>query len=154
MAHALLSSLSMKTLLVPTDFSASSKLALDRAVALAAKLDARIVLLNTWELPVIGLPDGALVATPVWATRIIDAADADLRAEAARHPGAPIEILAKQGETWRTILDVAAERGADMIVMGTHGRRGLPRALLGSVTEKVVRTSDVPVLTMRAPDVT
>jgi nucleotide-binding universal stress UspA family protein len=56
--------------------------------------------------------------------------------------------MVKQGETWRTILDTVAEVGAELIVMGTHGRRGLPRALLGSVAEKIVRTATCPVLTV------
>jgi nucleotide-binding universal stress UspA family protein len=142
-----------KPLLVPTDFSECSKSALDQAVALAKKLEAEVVLMNAWELPVIGLPDGAIVATPEWATRIMDACEKSLREEAARHAasGVKIRTLAKQGDSWRAILDVAAELPAEMIVMGTHGRRGLPRALLGSVAEKVVRTAECPVLTVRVP---
>lgn len=54
------------------------------------------------------------------------------------------------GEPWREILEAARERGADFIVMGTHGRRGLTRVLLGSVAEKVVRLSPVPVVTVPA----
>lgn len=140
------------TLLVPTDFSECSKAALDRAVALAKKLDARVVVFNAWELPIVGLPDGAIVATPEWAMKIIEVTEKELRAEAARHAkaGVRIETMTKQGDTWRTILDVAEQLRAEMIVMGTHGRRGLPRALLGSVAEKVVRTADCPVLTVHA----
>ena len=52
------------------------------------------------------------------------------------------------GELWRAILEIATERDVDLIVMGTHGRRGLSRLFLGSIAEKVVRLSPVPVLTV------
>ncbi len=63
-----------------------------------------------------------------------------------------IEPLLASGPPWEQILQVAKERGADLIVMGTHGRRGLSHALLGSVAEKVVRISPIPVLTVGTPD--
>lgn len=55
----------------------------------------------------------------------------------------------RHGNPYRTIVNYADENGIDIIVMATHGRRGIDRYLLGSVTEKVVRTADVPVLTVR-----
>lgn len=55
----------------------------------------------------------------------------------------------RHGEPYQTITEYAEENDIDLIMMGTHGRRGLRRRLIGSVTEKVVRTSDVPVLTVR-----
>jgi nucleotide-binding universal stress UspA family protein len=55
------------------------------------------------------------------------------------------------GAAWDEIGRVAVEQNADLIVMGTHGRRGLPRAILGSVAERVIRTSTVPVLTVHGP---
>ncbi len=61
----------------------------------------------------------------------------------------PVETVVLQGNAYERILDYADESDADLIVMGTHGRTGVDRYLLGSVTEKVVRTSDVPVLTVR-----
>lgn len=70
------------------------------------------------------------------------------RADAA---DVPVETGVTTGNPYREILDYADENGIDLIVMGTHGRRGLDRYLLGSVTEKVVRSSHVPVLTVRAP---
>jgi nucleotide-binding universal stress UspA family protein len=56
------------------------------------------------------------------------------------------------GDPYEEIIDYAETEGVDMIVMGTHGRSGLDRFLLGSVTEKVVRTADAPVLTVRLSD--
>jgi len=64
-------------------------------------------------------------------------------------PGIPVETTVLQGNPHERIVDYADEMGADLIVMGTYGRTGVDRYLLGSVTERVVRTSDVPVLTVR-----
>jgi len=55
----------------------------------------------------------------------------------------------KEGEPYQVITDYATEIDADLIAMGTHGRRGISRQLIGSVTEKVVRTAETPVLTVR-----
>jgi nucleotide-binding universal stress UspA family protein len=60
-----------------------------------------------------------------------------------------VETAVVSGTPYRGILDYADESGIDLIVMGTHGRTGVDRYLLGSVTEKIVRTADVPVLTVR-----
>jgi len=57
--------------------------------------------------------------------------------------------VVKEGEPYQVITDYAAAVDADLIAMGTHGRRGLSRHLIGSVTEKVVRTAETPVLTVR-----
>jgi universal stress protein A len=60
--------------------------------------------------------------------------------------------MLRSGAPWQQTLEVAREIGADLIVMGTHGRSGLAHAFLGSVAEKVVRMSPIPVLTLRAED--
>jgi nucleotide-binding universal stress UspA family protein len=62
-----------------------------------------------------------------------------------------IEGVVAQGAPHQAILDYVDEHDIDLVVMGTHGRTGLDRYLLGSVTEKVVRLSDAPVLTVRMP---
>ena len=61
------------------------------------------------------------------------------------------QSLLKVGPEWERILDAVKEANVDLIVMGTQGRRGLPRLILGSVAEKVVRLSPVPVLTVHGP---
>lgn len=63
-----------------------------------------------------------------------------------------VETAVLNGTPYERILDYAEEADADLLVMGTHGRTGVDRYLLGSVTEKVIRTADAPVLTVRAPD--
>jgi nucleotide-binding universal stress UspA family protein len=67
---------------------------------------------------------------------------------AARH--AKTDGLLRQGNPAPEIVDAIRAHGIDLVVMGTHGRHGLPRLLLGSVAEKVVRTSPVPVMTVSA----
>jgi nucleotide-binding universal stress UspA family protein len=70
-----------------------------------------------------------------------------LRDLKAKWPGST--ALFKRGVAWRQILLAIEETAADLVVMGTHGRQGLSRALIGSIAEKVVRLSPVPVLTVR-----
>ncbi len=141
-----------KLLLVPSDFGASSDHALAYAVELARAFKAEIIVLHAYEIPALGLPDGAVVATPEVATRIAEGAQIGLRKALEPHAASGVALrgLVTQGDTWRAILDTAAETHAGMIVMGTHGRRGLPRMLLGSVAEKVVRTATIPVVTVHA----
>ena len=66
--------------------------------------------------------------------------------------GVPVETAVVSGEPYERIREYADEQDVDLIVMGTHGRTGVDRYLLGSVTEKVVRTVDQPVLTVRMND--
>lgn len=141
-----------KTILVPTDFGEGSEAALAYAVDLAKALGAEVVVLHTYEIPMVGFPDGTLVATAELTTRVLNGAQLGLDEAKKKHAasGVAFRTLVKQGETWRTILETVDEVGAGLVVMGTHGRRGLPRALLGSVAEKVVRTATCPVLTVHA----
>lgn len=68
------------------------------------------------------------------------------------HANTAVALSLRRGVPWVEITSAAAETKADLIVMGTHGRRGMARALLGSVAEKVVRTAPCPVLTVHLPD--
>ena len=144
-----------KTILVPHDFGTGSEHALTYAVDLAKALGAELVVMHADEIPVIGFPDGALLATPELATRVLEGANTGLKKAVAAHASAGVAVrsMVKQGPTWQTIIETATEIGAGMIVMGTHGRHGLPRALLGSVAEKVVRAAHCPVLTVHSSDV-
>jgi len=65
-----------------------------------------------------------------------------------RAEGPRTDAVFRQGTPFDVILDVAKSEGCDLIVIGTHGRRGVARVLLGSVAERVVRLSPVPVLTV------
>ena len=140
-----------KTILVPTDFSHAAAVALDYAVELAQKLGAKLQVMHAFELPLVGFPDGNMTITAEMATRITVAAQKALDDIVAKHKPRDIEIVTSlvQGDPREAVLTKAAEVGADLIVMGTHGRRGIARALIGSVAESVVRTSSIPVLTLR-----
>jgi nucleotide-binding universal stress UspA family protein len=137
-------------ILVPTDFSACSEHALDYAVQIAERLDAKLHLLSVIGVPSYGVPElGVGITAPM-----IDNLIADHQRELDQLAGTRklvTETLVRVGDARDVILQTADEIKADLIVMGTHGRRGFSRALLGSVTEMVVRTSPIPVLTVRGP---
>jgi nucleotide-binding universal stress UspA family protein len=63
-----------------------------------------------------------------------------------------VKSIVNMGVAWLDVLRVVEETRPDLLVLGTHGRRGLKRAVLGSVAEKLVRSSPVPVLTVHAPE--
>jgi nucleotide-binding universal stress UspA family protein len=138
------------SILVPTDFSAASRHALEIGIELASKFDARLTLAHFWEVP--PYPYFGVMGEWDLVTPIGEAAEKQLAsalAQAQQRLPRAISIC-RMGSPWQEILHVIDETQADLIVMGTHGRRGLSHALLGSVAEKVVRTSPVPVLTVQA----
>ncbi|HVY46768.1 MAG TPA: universal stress protein [Minicystis sp.] len=138
-------------ILVATDFSACAALAVDVAVDLAQQFGAKLTLLHVFEPPLQYDMGWSYPIPPMVDLQAVDeqALEAELERLRARFPA--IEAVSSSGSAWRRILAIAKARGADLVVMGTHGRHGLPRALLGSVAEKVVRMSEVPVLTVRLP---
>jgi glycine betaine transporter len=140
-----------RTILVPVDFSASSEAALDYAVELAGKLDAKLYILNVVALSGLGVPElGAALAPTVIDSMVRDSEAALAKLADARRSRAQIaDTLLRTGDARDVIVQTVEEVAADLIVMGTHGRRGVSRALLGSVAETVVRTSPCPVLTVR-----
>ena len=138
----------MKHVVVATDFSDIAEHALDRAVSLAAQLGASITIVHSYELPMLSLPDGVVVATAEMMVTIVAAAQQHLDKTVKRlaEQGVTVKSVLRSGVPWEEINDVAHAESADLIVIGTHGRRGLARALMGSVAERVVRTSKLPVL--------
>ncbi len=140
-----------RTILVPTDFSEHADHALAYAVDLAAHLDATLHLLHVLPSPSMAIPE----ATLAYLTTVMESADresqAALAALAAKYRDrvtlAPVRL--EIGDARDAIDRVAELVAADLIVMGTHGRRGVRRVLLGSVAESVVRTAPCPVLTVR-----
>jgi nucleotide-binding universal stress UspA family protein len=136
--------------LVPLDFEEPSQEALEVALTLAVTFDAKLTVLHAWDLPVYSYA-GLSYLPPDVATVVEEAAETSLASAMAL----VIKILPRaksvlvRGRPDVEILDAAARLKVDLIVMGTHGRRGVSRMLLGSVAEKVVRSSPVPVLTIR-----
>ena len=141
-----------KTILVPTDFSEPAGLALDRALEIASSVKACVVLLYVCPLPYVTALEGAMVPSGDIVEALRDAGRKGLEGAIERRKGSNVAIEPKLvlGDPRTSILDAAKEVGADMIVMGTHGRRGLAHVFLGSTAEAVVRTSPIPVLTIRA----
>ena len=142
----------IKTILCPVDFSSGASAATEYAVGLAEKLGARVHLLHVYPLPMLAAPDGGLMVTPEVVARMSTESERAISEVAARYVGrgAEIETHVSDGAPYAEILRKAEKIGADLIVMGTHGRSGIAHLLLGSVAEKVVRSSPIPVLTVRS----
>jgi len=139
-----------ETILVPTDGSAGAEAALGEAVSLAGTFDATVHSLYVADTSA-AQPETGYVDIVESFERIGEETTAEA-VEDAERAGVEAVGAVRVGLPHRTILDYAEEVDADLIVMGTHGRTGLERYLLGSVTEKVVRTADAPVLTVRLSD--
>jgi glycine betaine transporter len=140
----------LRTILVPTDFSAGSVAAVEYALALAQRSGAEIVLVHVME-PTVYSVDFALTYPDI-SSEVRQGAIESLRqlSEDARSRGVRAEHALVAGTPFVEIGKVAAERKADLIVMGTHGRTGLAHAVLGSTAERVVRFGPCPVLTVKA----
>lgn len=143
---------SFKHILVATDFSEHSERAIQLATEFATAFQSSLTLLHVYESPVALFSESALR----WGNLVepsLEEAESRLaeRVELIGRKIPQIGAKIRQGIPSQQILAGAQEYGADLIVMGTHGRRGLARTLLGSVAEKVVRHSTVPVLTVRQP---
>lgn len=144
-------------ILVPTDFSPPSDAALDYARDLARHFGASIDLVHVFDDPFTSgafVGDGT-VMMPVELRESLEMhAREQLEARNAVHAGelAGSEAALLMGAPAKRIVERAKEDGADLIVMGTHGRSGLGHLLIGSVAERVVRTAACPVLTTRHPD--
>ena len=135
-------------ILVPTDGSPASDAALEHAVDLAAQYGARLHALYVVD----GAADSTLEAGSEIVVEALqsEGETATQRvADAAANAGVDTTTTVTTGTAYQSIRDYVADNEIDIIVMGTHGRKGLDRYLLGSVTERVVRTADVPVLTVR-----
>lgn len=139
-----------RNLLVPVDLGNHAAQVLDYAVGLARGLDAKVHVLHSVDWPLLGAEIPASV-TDAAMTEIVAHRQRDLDRLVAAHAGAPPFASAelKTGDPRILISQVAEQLAADLIVMGTHGRRGISRLLLGSVAEYVARTAHCPVLLVR-----
>ncbi|MFC7154221.1 universal stress protein [Halomarina halobia] len=137
------------TILVPTDGSNGARVAVEEAFDLAEIHDATVHVLYVVELVyTYDFDPGRLLeqlrAQGERSTREI--------ADAGEERGLDVVTAVERGTPHEVIVNYADEHGVDLVVMGTHGRRGVRRALLGSVTERVLRTADVSVLVTRRAD--
>lgn len=139
-------------ILVPTDGSTATNRAVEHAVELAAFHDATLhalYVVNTAtfaSLPMESSFEGVASMLDREGESALDAVE-----ETAEAEGVTVERNLVDGSPAREIVRYAEDDGCDLVIMGTHGRGGIDRLLLGSVTERVVRSSNVPVLTIRAP---
>lgn len=140
--------LPIKTVLHATDFSQASTYALEFACALARDYGARLILLHVAETP-------RMIRGKLDAERLEEshaAAQAQLQQLAVPHQDIAVERRFARGDAGNQILTVARQVHADLLVVGTHGRTGLGRLLMGSVAESVVREAPCPVVTVKVPE--
>lgn len=139
------------SILVPTDGSESASTAAGRAIDFAAAIGADLHVLSVVDVrevePTLSLPE----STDPDELEALYAEDAEAAVEsvagrAIGHLSTRVKTSVEWGIPFRTITDYIEDNGVDLVVMGTHGRTGLGRVLLGSVAEKTLRTSSVPVL--------
>lgn len=144
----------LKRVIVPVDFSEHALHALDYAIELCQSFNPEFVIL--FALEQVQFADmGTVYGTPVAVQGVFDEQRRAARAELAKLVARPakrgvrIRPVLEDGSPHRAIVDAAKRLRADLIVMGTHGRTGMARVLLGSVAETVVRHAHCPVLTIR-----
>lgn len=140
---------SIRRILVPTDFSPGAAAAVDLAAEMAKAFGASITLLHVVAVPANYAPYPLIPLPGEWIRGMRDDASRRLEQERARVAGPSTSSEVRDGRADEGILAAAVEGKYDLVVMGTHGWSGLKHALLGSVAERVVRHSPVPVLTIR-----
>lgn len=149
--------ISLSRILAPTDFSPGATKALHWAVAVKTAFHAELVVLHVVDLdalayiggdPTLGGPSQLVPAELLEQIR----ADAEQALSRITESFPGIQPMVREGSPREIILQVAQELGANLIVMGTHGRSGMARVAFGSVADHVSRHSKVPVLTVREPE--
>ena len=141
-------------IIVPTDFSDCAQEAWGLARRLATVMGSELVLAHVLvEAPLFEEGPFSMEKT----RRVFEAArkwaeeTIEQWADAARRQGLKVRTALRTGAPYREIVALATDERADLVVLGTHGRGGLDRALLGSVADRVVRLAPCPVLTVRRP---
>lgn len=140
--------LTIQTILHPTDFSEHSTYALQLASLLARESKAKLILLHVAMPPAVGY--GEVISDLATAAQQKEAKDKLLALRPA-YPGLRYEHVILQGDAADGILHVAQQERCELIIMGSHGRRGVTRLLLGSVAEQVMRKAACPVLIAKKP---
>lgn len=140
-----------KMILVATDFSEPAGLAVERAIDLAARYGASLRVVHAWDFPPIAYAAMGQMMVDVLPFEQAARTQLDALVKALGERGVAVESTLCQGVAWDQIVSLAKQVGADLIVVGSHGRTGVKRAVLGSVAERVVRHATVPVLTVHGP---
>jgi nucleotide-binding universal stress UspA family protein len=140
----------IRTILLASDLSPASSSAEALAFDLAARLGASVLLVNVIDPRALWLPGGGY-RERIDQARAAREAAAQAAVDRGRRRGVPIRCLIWEGDPGESIVEAAAAESVDLIVVGTHGRRGVDRFFVGSVSERVVRTAPVAVLVARPP---
>jgi nucleotide-binding universal stress UspA family protein len=140
---------SIKKILVPTDFSEGSEPAVQYAAMMARVIKAHVCLVHVIQPYAYAMTETFNVVDHYSALKAIAEPMLDQARKGLQKAGLTVETDLLSGVAHREILEKARRIGADLIVMGTHGRSGVDHLLLGSVAEKVVRLAPCPVLTVR-----
>jgi nucleotide-binding universal stress UspA family protein len=144
-----------RRIVVPTDFSECAEQAWALAQRLAKTLGSEVVLVHVLvEAPLYGEGPWTMDRTRQvfeearrWVSEQLDKKATD-----ANGNGVTVRTVLRTGTPYREIVDLATDERADLVIIGTHGRGGMSRALLGSVADRVVRLAPCPVLTVRRPE--
>jgi nucleotide-binding universal stress UspA family protein len=137
------------TILVAVDFGAASLAALEKARELGAKLNLELVVLHVYSVPFFAYPGAEPLLAPTFAEDLGMAARLAVDKLASSIGGA--RTVLRCGDAASEILRAIQQERPAMLCMGTHGRSGFAHLMLGSVAEKIVRESPVPVVTVHAP---
>ena len=144
---------SFHRILVATDFTPASEPALAEAIEMAKGDGAELLIAHAYQPP--NAPQAESVATGIydeWVQNLRDRVEERLGplVEKARKEGVKAEALILSGTPYEAITEAAENEGADLVILGTHGRRGVSRFFLGSVASRVISSAPCPVLTVRA----
>ncbi len=133
-------------ILLATDGSKYSEAAAQRAIDFAASYGGELIILSVVDVPAEFYGE----SPEAWDNLVVKARTyVDRAKEMAEAAGIKVQAFVREAETWQTIITMADEKKADTIIMGSHGRTGLKRLLMGSVTEKVIGNAACPVLVVK-----
>ena len=137
-------------IVVAVDFEKASLKALEVAKELGGKMGAEVIIAHVYQVPMFTYPGLEPALLPTFNAEISAAAKRAVEELSAAQGG--LRSVLREGDPATELLAVANELKAAMVVMGTHGRSGFAHLFLGSVAEKVMRHSTIPVLTVRATE--
>jgi len=133
-------------ILLATDGSKYSEAAAQRAIDFAVSYGGELIILSVVDVPAEFYGE----SPEAWDNLVVKArAYVDKAKQMAEASGVKVQAFVREAETWQSIIDMASEKKADTIIMGSHGRTGLKRLLMGSVTEKVIGNAACPVLVVK-----
>jgi nucleotide-binding universal stress UspA family protein len=137
----------LENVLYATDFNVPSKVALPYALSVARRHGSKVYVVHVINLSPFSSP-GPTVALRAIEAQAIREAKLDVMELSPALGQLPNEVLIRKGDVWKEISSIVDEKRIDLIVVGTHGREGLSKAIVGSVAEKIFREAPCPVLTV------